>query len=302
MYRRAGKSRGQILIVVTVALTALIGAISLCTDVGVFYFNWVELQKAADAAVVAGANYLPLDPSTAVSTADNYARLNGLAPAEIASTQVSADNLSISMTLDRTVPYYFARVLGLTIGAISVFARATAETVGTAGGALPFGIAYQTNYSAGQTVTLMPGQVGAGNWSALALGGTGASIYLQDIENGYSGSISAGGLVTTETGVINGPTQQGINYRIDEGLNVDPTGGYADHTLTDPRAVVVPMVNFSSINGQSQVPVEGFAELWLVSVDGSANITTYFIGQVAANSQPSATASNFGAYTSVLTQ
>jgi hypothetical protein len=206
------------------------------------------------------------------------------------------------MTVDRTVPYYFARVLGLTTGAISVFARATAETIGTAGGAMPFGIAYQTNYSAGQTVTLMPGQVGAGNWSALALGGTGASIYLQDIENGYSGTISAGGLVTTETGVINGPTQQGINYRIDEGLNVDPTGSYADHTLTDPRAVVVPMVDFSSINGQSQVPVEGFAELWLASVDGSANITTYFIGQVAANSQPSATASNFGAYTSVLTQ
>jgi uncharacterized membrane protein len=68
--------RGQIAVVTTFAIATLLGAMALGTDVAVMYFNWVQLQKGADAAALAGAFYLipsnstnyPID-SAAVSAA-----------------------------------------------------------------------------------------------------------------------------------------------------------------------------------------------------------------------------------------
>ncbi|HVN29808.1 MAG TPA: pilus assembly protein TadG-related protein, partial [Candidatus Binataceae bacterium] len=108
--------RGQTVVIFALIIPFLLGAISFGTDVAVFYFNWMQLQKAADAAALAGANYLPDNPATAQSTAIAYAESNGIKASEITATTVSADDLSISVTLQRTVPYYFARTLGLTSG------------------------------------------------------------------------------------------------------------------------------------------------------------------------------------------
>src|SRR5580704_3382460 len=104
-------SRGQMVVIVALIIPVLLGAISLGTDVAVFYFNWMQLQKAADAAALAGANYLPDNPSTAQSAAIAYAESNGIKAAEIIATSVASNDLSISVTLQRTVPYYFARAL-----------------------------------------------------------------------------------------------------------------------------------------------------------------------------------------------
>jgi hypothetical protein len=295
-------SRGQIAIVLSAIIIVLLGSFALCTDVAVLYYNWVLEQKAADSAALAGASYLPLTPATATSTALTFAENNGMKAGEVTTNTVSSNGLSLTVGVTRTVPYYFATLLGFTSTTIKASATATAETVGSASGIAPFGIAYQTSYSAGQTVVLKQGQVGAGNWAALALGGNGASVYQSNIQNGYSGTVNVGDYLSTQTGVMNGPTKSGINYLLNAGANVDPGGTYASHTLTDPRVLIVPMVDFSGINGSSQVPVKGFAELWLVSVDGSSQITTYFISQVASDTTPSATASNFGAYVPVLTR
>jgi hypothetical protein len=148
----------------------------------------------------------------------------------------------------------------------------------------------------------MQGQIGPGNWGPLALGGGGASNLSQNIEYGYQGQISAGDLLTTETGMATGPIRSAFNYLISQGQSVDSGGTFTTHTPTDPRVLIVPMVDFSSINGNSQVPVKGFAALWLVSVDDQSDIKTYFIDQVAPGSTPDANGTNFGAYKAVLFQ
>jgi len=38
----------------TFAIATLLGAMALGTDVAVMYFNWVQLQKGADAAAIGG--------------------------------------------------------------------------------------------------------------------------------------------------------------------------------------------------------------------------------------------------------
>jgi hypothetical protein len=69
------------------------------------------LQKAADSAALAGASYLPDNPSRATSTANQFALSNGIKAAEISSTTVAADSLSITIKLQRNVPYFFGKVL-----------------------------------------------------------------------------------------------------------------------------------------------------------------------------------------------
>src|ERR1700722_18455536 len=169
-------SSGQVAPLVAGAIVVLVGAIALGTDIAVHYYNWVQLQKAADSGVLAGANSLPDNPTQAISVAKQFAQLNGVTAAEIASTTVTPDNLSISMHVQRTVPYYFARVLGLNNVAMAAAATAAPQPatyqVGssyppgtsvnppaacTATGTcqvLPIGLDYKTPYTDGAPYTL----------------------------------------------------------------------------------------------------------------------------------------------------
>lgn len=109
-------------------------------------------------------------------------------------------------------------------------------------------------------------------------------------------------MVTTETGLSTGPIRSAFNFLINEGQSVDPGGTFASHTPNDPRVLIVPMVDFSGINGNSQVPVKGFAALWLVSINSKNDIQTYFIDEVAPGSTPDPNAPDYGAYKAVLIQ
>ena len=51
-------SRGQVAVLYAGIAAVLIGAIALGADVAVMYSNWEQVQKTADAAAIAGANYL----------------------------------------------------------------------------------------------------------------------------------------------------------------------------------------------------------------------------------------------------
>ncbi|HZC45026.1 MAG TPA: pilus assembly protein TadG-related protein, partial [Candidatus Acidoferrum sp.] len=53
-----GSSRGQIMVLYVGILATLLGAVAMGTDVAVMYTNWQQTQKVADAAALAGANYL----------------------------------------------------------------------------------------------------------------------------------------------------------------------------------------------------------------------------------------------------
>lgn len=106
--------RGQMVVIMTLALTALLGALALGTDVAVIYMNWMELRKAADSAALAGAAYLgPFTIAPPASTACNwggggspaydvacsYAENNGVAPSEILSIGPAA-----TLPSNETVP------------------------------------------------------------------------------------------------------------------------------------------------------------------------------------------------------
>jgi Flp pilus assembly protein TadG len=316
------KSSGQTLVIVALMLPVLLGAVALGTDVTMFYFNWVQLQKAADSAALAGANWLPDNASQATATANQFAQSNGVKASEIVSTTVTSDNLFISIKLHRTVPYYLAKVLGLTQGIVSTSATATPQfspsTVnastpgqippggdnnGANGGScasigscglIPIGLDSNTVYSDGTKITLQQGQLGPGNWDLLALGGVGGSNLRTNIADGFNSMLSVGDWVTTEPGKKVGPVDQGFQDRLDTASSGDPSGTYQSHTLNDPRVLILPVVDWQHPNGRSSVQVKAFASVWLDSYS-NGQVTVHFISQVTANSFGDPNAPYFGA-------
>ena len=117
-------ARAQITVIFALAAATLVGVMALGADVGVLYYNWGQLQKAADAAALAGANSLPSDPTTATATAKSYATKNGVLATEVITATPINSNSQMQVTVRRTVPYSFARVLGLTNGIVAASATA----------------------------------------------------------------------------------------------------------------------------------------------------------------------------------
>ena len=313
--RKRKAPKGQAMFIVILALPVIVGALTLVMDVGNLYYNQVSMQVAADSGVLAGALYLPSYPSQAVSVAQDYAQRNGIKAGEIVSCTVSPDNKTVLITTSRNLPCFFCRVLGegtahadtapsteTTAGTgIKVGASALIVPIKAATGVVPIGLNSGTDLNFGNVVQLKQGQVGPGNWSPLALGGTGADNYRTNVQNGYPGSVSVGDSLQTETGNMVGPTNQAFQDRISRGNNQFSTGTFQNHDLNDPRVMLIPIVDFSNINGSSQVPMKGFAMMWIVSVSGQGTITCYFIQQSVPNAQPDPTSTaSTGATTPIL--
>ena len=313
--RKRKAPKGQAMFIVILALPVIVGALTLVMDVGNLYYNQVSMQVAADSGVLAGALYLPSYPSQAVSVAQDYAQRNGIKAGEIVSCTVSPDNKTVLITTSRNLPCFFCQVLGegtahadtapsteTTSGTgIKVGASALIVPIKAATGVVPIGLNSGTDLNFGNVVQLKQGQVGPGNWSPLALGGTGADNYRTNVQNGYPGSVSVGDSLQTETGNMVGPTNQAFQDRISRGNNQFSTGTFQNHDLNDPRVMLIPIVDFSNINGSSQVPMKGFAMMWIVSVSGQGTITCYFIQQSVPNAQPDPTSTaSTGATTPIL--
>ena len=192
MRRRARYKKGQMLVVMTFAMATLLGAMALCTDVGVLYFNWMQLQKGADAAALAGAGeYGPQTPpaptcqwSAASSPAQNaacdYALKNSIKKSEIQSinapaltlppnSHVRAGGQTVQVLVKRAdIPIYFGRVLGLSKPSASAVATAVGPTpIQTlTRGLWPVGIQYPTalTYGAPMILSENTGVMAAGNW------------------------------------------------------------------------------------------------------------------------------------------
>jgi Flp pilus assembly protein TadG len=290
---RGLRSRGQTVVMLTLLIPILLGAVALGADVAVFYYNWGQLQRAADAAALAGGSYLPRDTTSATSTAVKYAGLNGVPSGQVTSVSFGTGNTTITVRVQRTVPYMFARVVGLVNNPVRAAATAAVLTAGSATGAMPIGLNSNTPYSKGQPIAMHSGRVAPGDWDGLALGCDGATCYQDNLTNGYSGTITVGDLLSSEPGATVGPTDKGINARIQNGLAFDSSASATNFKTGDPRAVIVPVVNWNGCKGKCTVPVVTFAAVWINSVSGTT-INATFISYVAAGSTSSTTAANDG--------
>lgn len=136
MFKRLWKKEdGQVLVMVALLLGVLLAFAALVIDVGYFYAEKRQLQTAVDAAALAGAQELP-DVTIAKSVAVDYAEKNKL-NAPVVTPQYSGDPLKLKVVGTRTVPTFFARILGFANTDIKAIAVAQ-KVPKWSGEALPF--------------------------------------------------------------------------------------------------------------------------------------------------------------------
>jgi Flp pilus assembly pilin Flp len=116
------QGRGQTVVMLTLLIPILLGAVALGADVAVFYYNWAQLQRGADAAALAGGSYLPRDTTSATSTAIKYAGLNGIPSGQVTSVAFGNSNTTITVKVQRTVPLIAAISNGTTPAARQIVA------------------------------------------------------------------------------------------------------------------------------------------------------------------------------------
>src|SRR5579864_5580475 len=246
--------RGQMFVVMTFAMATLLGAMALGTDVGVLYFNWMQLQKGADAAALAGAGqYGPHTPpaptcqwtagsSAAQDAACDYALSNGIKKSEIQSINAPAQNLpansyvppggqTVQVLVKRTdIPIYFGRVLGLSKPSASAVATAVGPTPmqTLTRGLWPVGVQYPANMTYGTSMTLseQAGTMAPGNWKWLDF------PQCSPVGSSPPASYNGGGVPNLVQNISNGST---CAYSV--GDNVNPETGAKGNSTNTATAI-----------------------------------------------------------------
>jgi hypothetical protein len=222
-------SRGQVLVVFALALTALLAAAGLAFDIGRFYSERRFLQNAADAAALAAANALIRGESDSDAIAEardvlnrNFAAPpNGLTPpappatgSEVYESGHAGDPLyllegilisggDVRVAIHNHVPYTFGRVVGLQENVVYAKAR-----VKTTGDLLPIAVRHFIN-APGPTV--------------------GATTPCTDEPNVFFDLVA-----TAYTGCLGTETDGSLRMPPDPGLAFDPANPNNDPTNHGP--------------------------------------------------------------------
>ena len=234
------KESGQTLIVAALVMAVVMGFVALAIDIGLFYQDRREMQNAADAAALAGVQFLPQSPATAIQTARTWAHDNGVTDSEIVKIEVRKTNVSndtMYVELSRQFSWIFGRVLGQTTSAAPGKAKALVGSVGGNNKMMPwallqgnsacldssgnaiFGATCSVKVGAGSSIT---GWYGALDYDGK---GGGASEYRDNIIDGTTqtkyciagdtspGCVSAVSVVDSLDGNKVGPTGSAIDTR-----------------------------------------------------------------------------------------
>lgn len=124
-HRREG---GQTFVMLALMLTVLLGFSGIVIDVAWYEVNLIRVQKAADAAALAGVVYLPGNVAGATTAANNEATKNGYTTgvngATVSATIDPTNNKGMLTTVTAPVRTFFARMFGVPTFTASRKARA----------------------------------------------------------------------------------------------------------------------------------------------------------------------------------
>lgn len=259
--------KGASVVIFAIALGLITACAALTIDIGAAIADKSKLSVAVDAAALAGVQELISKSGNEVSVVNNYISKN-IGSVKTIHTDVAAESKKVTVTATKTADNFFLKILGLSMGDISASATAKADNITSLSGARPFAVVQQ-DFIYGQVYTLKEGGGDGmtGNYAAMSLGGSGANIYGDNLLNGYSGTISVGDEILTETGNIAGITQTNVNKLISQ-CSHTPECTYDYYNPNCSKIVFIPVVNTLEINGKKYVKVLGFATFFL---EGTAN-------------------------------
>ena len=264
--------KGVAVIWFAAALVLLLGSSGLVVDLGYLYYQREKLMDIAEASAMAGAMELSVNSEAAIAKAKEYAVLNGVEAGEVTAT-VTSDSKKVKVKIDRDVSAFFERIFGIESRQVSGFGAAERGGIISMKGLVPFGIVHQELIQGEEYILKMmrgagefalPGGEHPGNFYALQLGESGgASVFRDNIKYGYDGVFFVGEWILTEPGVMEGPTVEGVNYRMTG--HEDET--YDNHPDDSPRIVICPVLREFQVAGRDDVEIVSFAAFWLEGIE-----------------------------------
>lgn len=297
--------RGNVVIIVALFLTVLLGFMAMAVDVGLFMWEKRELQNIADAAALAGVQELPDDPDAAVEIATDYATRNGVGsrgwvlqsvmvlPAGCSAEEEDCTVLEVRVR-HPDAPFFLGRVLGLTTATVASRAQAAIQSPQLSDNVMPWSlrdsVRRRARYGDLVTVKYSAGGGSQGDYGALSIqnprcaGNNGANLYRCNIREGAT--VQIGIRYPTEPGNMRGPTRQGLQDRLDATdadcdtfeevfqrvgdswrFRSDDCNPWSEAGQGSKRVVLIPVISDDDDPGRSEVTVLGFAVAFIESFD-----------------------------------
>jgi len=116
MLQGRARERGQVIVIFAGGIVLFTLLLAVVLDVSWYWANTLRVQRAADAAALAGAVYLPGDRTTAYSSARSEARKNGYADGANSVVTPAQDGVNprqLNVTVSADVGTFFMRVIGI---------------------------------------------------------------------------------------------------------------------------------------------------------------------------------------------
>ncbi|OOE14819.1 TadE/TadG family type IV pilus assembly protein [Fictibacillus arsenicus] len=277
MRRLIKREEGNTIILVAFSLVALIAMTGLIIDGGKLFLTKTHLQKTANAAVLSGAQELTHEEESVRSivheTLEKHSENHSLEDMKIQMED------KVSIDLSREVPLTFSQLFGFDTAPVNVHAAAELGTMGKAAGVAPLGIDESLGLEFNKEYSLKVDQTGveAGNFGVLALGGTGAATYEDNLLKGYQNELEVGDVLETQTGNIAGKTRAVIQERI----NSCPYPEGETHHRDCSRIILIPVYQRLDADGNQlkEVKITGFAYFYITKPMDSkdTSITGMFI-------------------------
>lgn len=299
--RGLAEETGSTIILAALAMLVLLVMTGLAIDGGMVYMTKSELQKTANASVLSGAQEL-----TAYE-----AKVEEVTREVVAAHQdgSSIQSLSIEMEkrvavdLVKTVDLAFSKLLGMETVKVHAHSAAELRTMGRAVGAAPLGIddSIALEYNREYQLKVDSGDVQFGNFGILALGGTGARTYEENLRKGYQNELSVGDIIPTQTGNIAGKTREVIREKV----NGCPEFPRDLNKRDCSRIILVPVYTPYNHDGNQmkEVKITGFAYFYITDPMDSkdTSIKGLFIERAGTGYEENAGV-NKGAYSIRITE
>lgn len=286
-------NKGNISIVACLLFTILLGFTAYVIDIGLIYAEKIRMSNAIDAAALAATLELPKDEVKAKKVAAEYLQKNNVDPNQTTMV-VSEDKKKIHIQGTKNVKHYFAQMIGIKNSNIKSRTKAIiAPAKSVEGSVRPLAVEL-FSFTYGDLVTLKEGAGDAynGNYGAVSLGGSGASVFRANALYGFHGKVSVGDDILTEPGNMAGATSDIVRYISSE------TSTFDNFQRDSIRLWTLPLVDSLAVNGQKSVTVVGFATFFVEDVvnrSGKLEVNGRFVKYVL-NAEVGETLIDTGAY------
>ncbi len=290
-------NKGTTFVFFAIILTVIVAFAALSVDVGVIAFEKSKLSNTVDSAALAGAQELVTNISNTRNLVSTYIGKNNSGLKENIIT-VNETERTVEVTSSKTVTNSFAKIFGNNSQDVFATAKARVENISALSGCRPIAVVKQT-FIYGNIYTLKEGAGDgySGNYAAISLGGSGGSVYENNLLNGYDGTIRVGDKIPTETGVIAKKTSDSIATLISRCTHTPPcTHTYYNKNCS--RIIFIPVVDTLYVNGKKHIEVLGFATFFLegaINSGGHTDIIGRFI-TYHAEGETSTEVNDYGTY------